>query len=43
MSTGCGGEILKGGKVEGGYAGYVERMAFKHIEYNRTIEDGAGL
>ena len=30
ISTSCGGEILKGGKVDGGYDGYVERMALKH-------------
>ena len=27
MSTGCGGEMLKGGKVKGDYAWYIEMMA----------------
>ena len=43
ISTSCGGEIWKGGKVDGGYIGYVERMALKHREYNRGIEDGADV
>ena len=36
ISTSCDGEILKGGKVDGGYADYVERMG-------RGIEDGADV
>ena len=43
ISTSCGGEILKGGKVDGGYVGYVDRMALTHREYNRGIEDGADV
>ena len=43
MSICCGGEMLKGGKVKGDYAGYVKRTALKHIEYNRTIDDGADV
>ena len=43
MRTGHGGEILKGGKIDGSYAGYVDRMSLKYIEYNMRIYDGSDV
>ena len=43
MSTGDGGAILTGGKIDGSYCSYVKMMASKHKDYDRRIMEDADV
>ena len=43
MSTGDGGEILKGGKIAGSYASYISMMVSKHCDKDRSILQGSDV